>query len=159
MLDTIEKVKEFVKGLGVMEFIFISDNVATYRTPIPIMVDGMLTDYEVLFFIDECATFYRMDSSNDFLGLLDVFEVKEVCEELSQTETIYHRKYNSSEIVNSEEDVIKTMKTKFIAVEEFFQVESESKLDRAKRMLQMYVDEEDFENASLVRDKIKRLSV
>ena len=50
------------------------------------------------------------------------------------------------------------MKSKFITDDDFFGIESESKIDRAKRMLQTYIDEEDFENAALVRDKIKRLT-
>ena len=110
ILHTEKKAKEFVKELGVMEFVFTSDNIVTYKTPIPFIDNYVSNHYEVMFFLEDCDTFYKMDSFNDFLSYLTIFEIKKISDDLVSNKTLYHKKYNSSEIINSEEGVLKSMK-------------------------------------------------
>ena len=109
ILNTEKKAKEFVKELGVMEFVFTSDNIVTYKTPIPFIDNDVLNHYEVTFFLEDCDTFYKMDSFNNFLSCLTIFEIKKIIFSSDSNKTLYHRKYNSSEIINSEEEVLKSM--------------------------------------------------
>ena len=143
-LDTIKKVHQFVDELGALEFVFITDNIITYKTPIPIMINGYLKFYEVLFFMEDCSTFYRMDSYKAFLSSLEIFEVRRICEELGTLsfETIYHRKYKSDIILNSEEDVLDSMQPE--------QIEGD-----LETLLKEELAKEDYEEAGKIRDQIK----
>jgi len=147
-LDTVEKANEFIKEFKVLGFNYVCDNVATYKSLIPINKDGYLIEYEFLFFIEECDTFFSMDSIEEFLGDLKLFEIIEKCEELDSRKTLFHRKYDS-DVIETNYDLSQTEdydETKIIYFEEDLEV-------KLKRL----IEEQNFEEASKVRDKIQKL--
>ena len=157
-LDTIKKAEKFIKELGTLEFSFICDGVATFNNSIPKMVNGIIYNYEVRFFIEECDVFYRLDSMDGFLSNLAIFEIEQKCDEESEYETVYHRKYNSDVIINSEKEVVDSMDDIFLKGESLMiNTDDEARLLRHEQKLKEVLLIEDYDMASLLRDKIKKL--
>ena len=149
-LDTIEKANEFIKSKGTLEFIFVTENVVTFKTPIPVIIDGILTDFEFLFFVEEGSTYYRMDSFDNFLSKLDLFEIQKVVEEDMFMEVLFHRKYKSDIIEHSSEfSIIEGLG------DEFEYKVLEANLETSKQMLTFLIGNEEFEGAVKMREQIK----
>lgn len=154
-LDTKIKAYDFVRSFGALRFVFATDNIITYETVIPKMINDYLVDYNFSFFIEECSTFYNMDSMNNFLEALELFEIIEICEETNIKNILYHKKHDSSDIFTFNESINKVDDSKDkidftedIKVFELLDLEDE---------LRMLILDEDYEEASNVRDKIKKL--
>ena len=96
-----DKLHDFIKTLGVLEFSFASDGTLYYNTVIDIMSqDGRLIKHEIAFFFEDLSEFKRLDSVNLFLKVENIFEVVEFCEEDDTRQTIFHRKYEQTNIEN-----------------------------------------------------------
>tara|TARA_R110000796_G_scaffold188057_1_gene304979 strand:- start:317 stop:736 length:420 start_codon:yes stop_codon:yes gene_type:complete len=134
ILNTIEKAEQFIRKFKVIGFNFASDNVIYYKSLIPVSKDGYLVEYIFSFFIEECDTFHYMDSMDDFLGDLQIYEIIESCKELDSKKMLYSRSYKSN----------------FISRE----VEEETLEDLEERLEKLILNE-NFEEASKVRDLIK----
>lgn len=155
-LDTKVKAYEFTREFGALRFVFASDNLITYETVIPKMVNGYLVDYNFSFFIEEYSTFYNMDSINNFLETLELFEIIEICQETDVKNILYHKKYDSNDIFTFNESMITedNLKNKIDSTEDtnvFLLIDLQDEL-------RMLILDEDYEEASRVRDKIKKLN-
>jgi len=154
-LNTIEKANEFIKNSGVLEFVFITDNIVTYKTPIPEMLDGVLTDFEFLFFVEECDTFYRMDSFDNFLQRLRLFEIQKVVVEMEYMEVLFHRKYDSNIIESKNIDISDVDDLPRSYVVDIM----EANLLKANQILEFLVGNDEFEGAIKMREKIKDIEI
>jgi len=134
ILNTIEKAEEFIKQFKVIGFNFASDNVIYYKSLIPMMKGGYLVEYNFSFFIEECDTFHYMDSMDDFLSDLQIYEIIEVCKESNSKKILYSRSYKSDFITREVE---------------------EKTLDELQSKLKKLILDENFEEASKLRDLIK----
>ena len=101
-----------------MEFVFVDENIATFKTVLPIMSKDRINDdkidsesfkeemgfyptcqyfYEIEFFRDEDApfAFFRLDSFSNFLQRYQIFRVHRIEDVTKSREQIYFKQYQT----------------------------------------------------------------
>ena len=84
-----QEVIDFIGKETVLKFDYASDNIATFKTCI---ADENII-YEVALFFEKGMTFFNYDSFNNFLEIMQVFTVYELCQERNTRKKIYEEKY------------------------------------------------------------------
>lgn len=94
--NSIKTSKEVVSFIGedtILEFVFMAENVLTFKTLIPEYVNGGLTEFELLFYNDSSNDFFRHDNFNNFLSKFKICELRMICLETGDTTTLFEQTY------------------------------------------------------------------
>lgn len=155
-LETEEKAKVFVRELGALEFVFTTEGVATFQTQIPDVTDDGLLIYEVSFFSDDGATFYRVESMDSFLSDMQIFEIKKVYQDSNASHILYHRSYNS-DIIENDLTCFNLGDYNIMFKFEDKELSNEEQIESLKQDLKEHVDNERFEQAEQISKLISKL--
>lgn len=155
-LETEEKAKVFVRELGALEFVFTTEGVATFQTQIPDITDDGLLIYEVSFFSDDGATFYRVESMDSFLSDMQIFEIKKVYQDSNASHILYHRSYNS-DIIENDLTCFNLGDYNIMFKFEDKELSNEEQIESLKQDLKEHVVNERFEQAEQISKLISKL--
>ena len=90
-----KQVEQFFNGVT-FKFKFMSDNMAEFRTVIPINFNQEYLNFSVTFFTEDSSEFFCYSNFSDWFERLQLFEVMAISEETHKSESMYLRNYVDS---------------------------------------------------------------
>lgn len=78
----------------VFRFTFMSDNIMTFRTLMPKIIDGQLLSFELSFYYVDCETFFDYSSFEEWLDNFQLSTVTGISDDTGEQVILYFKEYD-----------------------------------------------------------------